>query len=137
MDLLFRLSKDKVEGFENEVKTKNFFNKMCFFDDMSSILMDRMDIDKVDKAYTETNSKIDKYLMTFDDSFSSFTTSNEYFELLRDWMKYYKLMTEDIARHLNDLDYPLYHNLFHYCTATFHPTYLSELYLRVLKKELS
>ena len=27
MDLLFRLSKDKVEGFENEVKTKNFFNK--------------------------------------------------------------------------------------------------------------
>lgn len=28
MDLLFRLSKDKVEGFENEVKTKNFFNKI-------------------------------------------------------------------------------------------------------------
>lgn len=28
MDLLFRLSQDKVEGFENIVETKNFFNKV-------------------------------------------------------------------------------------------------------------
>jgi len=38
MDLIFRLSKDKVEGFEDIVKTKNFFNEIlpardnnCFF----------------------------------------------------------------------------------------------------------
>ena len=28
MDLLFRLSQDKVKGFENIIETKNFFNKV-------------------------------------------------------------------------------------------------------------
>lgn len=121
---------------KNLQKATSFYTSILKFDYLCGIFLTRVEKFFGFKDYIESPSPLNEFMVTFNDSYTSFTNSLEYIEFLKYLMNYCELLFHELITHILDTDYEYYGNLYHYCAFSFHPAYIAEVFLRTLKKEM-